>query len=144
MSSRFNALEQRLFRSVNSIVEPAVRKGIGSPRFAPASLIVLQTTGFKSGQQRRTPLWSLRFGPYRLVGTARGERSFWVKNLRQQSRVSYFVGGKERLSDALVLTHVDQTEDLSAYTPFLSLLIRVVNRYSRDGWDFAILLPQAR
>ena len=80
MSVDLAAFEQKVFRNLNSVVEPAVRRGFGSPTRAPAGLIVLETVGFKSGTTRRTPLWSLRLGRYRVVSTARGNRSFWVKN----------------------------------------------------------------
>ncbi len=48
-------LEREFFRMLNRVVEPAVRKGIGSPRFVPGGLILLESTGHKSGQTRRTP-----------------------------------------------------------------------------------------
>ena len=103
MSVDFAGLEQKLFRSLNSVVEPAVRRGFGSPTLAPAGLIVLETVGFKSGTKWRAPLWSLRLGRYRVVSTARGNRSFWVKNLLRQPRVSYYVGGRIRASRAIVI-----------------------------------------
>lgn len=142
MSISFAKLEQTVFRSLNGIVEPAVRMGIGSPRFTPASLIVLETTGFKSGQQRRTPLWSVRLGPYRIVSTGRGERSFWVKNLRKDSKVSYWVGGKRRESNALVIAQNDQPADSETLTPFLRKVTDLISRYAREGWAFAILTPE--
>lgn len=65
-------LEQAVFRRLNAVVEPAVRSGIGSTTLAPASLIVLETVGSKSGLRRRTtPLWSIKLGRYRVVSTAR-------------------------------------------------------------------------
>jgi len=134
-------LEQNLFRRVNAVLEPALRKGIGSSRFTRASLIVLETTGFKSGQQRRTPLWSVRLGPYRMVSTARGERSFWVKNIRLQPSVSYYVGGKQRQSNALVLTQGEPLPKSAKLTPFLRRLTDLVSRYAREGWAIAILTP---
>ncbi len=97
-------IEKNAFRRLNSVVEPAVRRGIGSLTLAPATLIVLETLGFKSGKQRRTPLWSFRLGRYRIVSTARGDRSFWVKNLLKEPKVSYYLGGKRRESNAFVIT----------------------------------------
>ncbi|MCB1848305.1 MAG: hypothetical protein KDI04_13230, partial [Halieaceae bacterium] len=55
-------LEREFFRMLNRVVEPAVRKGVGSPRFLPAGLIVLETVGFKTGAKRRTPLVATRLG----------------------------------------------------------------------------------
>ena len=81
-----------------------MRRGVGSPGFAPAALIVLESTGFKSGAQRRTPLLSVAAGPYRVVSTVRGDRSFWVKNLVNEPRVTYFISGQPRAAQALVIT----------------------------------------
>ena len=40
-------LERNFFRALNSVVEPAVRRGLGSPRLAPSTLIVLESTGYR-------------------------------------------------------------------------------------------------
>ena len=141
MSTSFAKIEKSVFRSLNSWVEPAVRKGIGSPTFTPASLIVLETIGFKSGAQRRTPLWTVRLGRYRVVSTARGDRSFWVKNLLKQPRVSYYLGGKRRETNAIVFAG-NAAHQIS---PELPLMIRglstLFSRYAEKGWAFAILVP---
>jgi hypothetical protein len=52
LSANFNKREQQVFAGLNAVVEPAVRKGFGSPVLAPAGLIVLETVGFKSGARR--------------------------------------------------------------------------------------------
>jgi deazaflavin-dependent oxidoreductase (nitroreductase family) len=141
MSNSLAKIEKTLFRSLNSWVEPAVRKGIGSPTFTPASLIVLETIGFKSGAQRRTPLWTIRLGRYRVVSTARGDRSFWVKNLLKQPRVSYYLGGKRRETNAIVFAG----GTVHQKSPELPLMIRglstLFSRYAEKGWAFAILVP---
>ncbi len=139
--SAFTNLEQTLFRRVNAVLEPALRKGIGSFSFTRASLIVLETTGFKSGLQRRTPLWSLRLGRYRMVSTARGDRSFWIKNMQLEPQVSYYVGGKQRRSTALVLSQGQPLPESANLTPFLRKLTDVVSQYAGQGWAFAILTP---
>ena len=56
MIASLTALERNLFRSVNALVEPAVRRGVASSCLLPVSMIVLESTGFKSGSPRRTPL----------------------------------------------------------------------------------------
>ena len=89
MNANFTTLERNFFRRLNSVVEPAVRRGIASSRLTPASLIVLETTGFKSGKQRRTPLWSIGLGRYRIVSTVRGDRSFWIRNLQKEPKGSF-------------------------------------------------------
>ena len=141
MPSNFAKFEQSLFRKLNSIVEPAVRMGIGSPRLTPASLIVLETTGFKSGEQRRTPLWSIRFGKYRIVSTARGKRSFWLKNMQQQPEVSYYLGGRRRNSNAVVVANGMVPAKSDALSPTMQKLATAFARYTQQGWAFVILAP---
>jgi deazaflavin-dependent oxidoreductase (nitroreductase family) len=141
MPTSFAKIEKNLFRRVNSIVEPAVRKGLGSPRLAPAGLIVLETTGFKSGQQRSTPLWSFRLGRYRLVSTARGDRSFWVKNLLKEPKVAYYVGGKRRESNAVVIAGDAPPKGSVELSPVMQKLSKLLHRYAQKGWAFAIFVP---
>ena len=81
MKTDKQTLEREFFRMLNRVVEPAVRKGVGSPRFVPGGLIVLETVGFKTGITRRTPLVATRLHRHVIVATYRAERSFWLKNL---------------------------------------------------------------
>ena len=141
MSKNLAKIERTVFRSLNSWVEPAVRNGFGSPTFAPASLIVLETIGFKSGAQRRTPLWTIRLGRYRVVSTARGDRSFWVKNLLKESKVSYYVGGKRRESHAFVIAGTASRKQPPELSPIMHKLSKVFGKYVQKGWAFAILVP---
>jgi deazaflavin-dependent oxidoreductase (nitroreductase family) len=141
MALRFAKIEQSVFRLLNAVVEPAVRRGIGSSALTPASLIVLETVGFKSGATRRTPLWSICLGRYRIVSTARGDRSFWVKNLLKQPKAIYYLGGKPRKSRAIVIAPGTTNKQLSGLTPMMRRLAKVFSRLSRDGWAFAILVP---
>jgi deazaflavin-dependent oxidoreductase (nitroreductase family) len=141
MSNSLTTIEKTVFRRINALVEPAVRKGFGSPTFTPASLIVLETIGFKSGAQRRTPLWTIRLGRYRVVSTARGDRSFWVKNLLKQPKVSYYVGGKRRHTDAVVFASGATQRQLSELPGVMKGLSKLFSKYSEKGWAFAILVP---
>ena len=144
MPLNFIGFEQKLFRGLNSVVEPAVRRGFGSTSLAPASLIVLETVGFKSGIQRRTPLWSFCLGRYRIVSTARAKRSFWVKNLLQQPKVSYYLGGRRRESQAIVIAKGVPQYSASALSPVVRKVTEIFARHARDGWAFAILVPVKR
>ena len=145
MSSVLARLEKTMFRSLNAFVEPAVRKGLGSPSLSPASLIVLETIGFKSGELRRTPLWSVGIGPYRLVSTARGKRSFWVRNLQQQPSTSFYLGGKRRKSQAIVIDAGTAESILAGNSnglpPCTAGLAALLAKRVQHGWVFAILVP---
>jgi hypothetical protein len=57
---------------LNRVVEPIVRRGVGSPRLAPSGFIVLETVGRKSGELRRSPLAATRIGRHMIVATFRG------------------------------------------------------------------------
>lgn len=136
--------EQKFFRKLNAVVEPAVRRGFASPRLLPGGLIVLESTGFKSGQQRRTPLLSFQVGRYRIVSTVRGGRSFWVRNLMQQSKVSYFLGGKRREADAIVILDGKTVSGVPPSMPFLGKLVSLIARVTKDGVAVAILVPEKK
>ncbi|MDZ7785344.1 MAG: nitroreductase/quinone reductase family protein [Halioglobus sp.] len=140
MLASLPALEKSLFRSLNAVVEPAVRRGVASSRLLPLSLIVLETTGFKSGETRRTPLWSVCVGPYRVISTARGARSFWIKNLQKDNRVHFFIGGRARPATAIVLAP-SYNDDVSRASPLLlRLLVSQLRKAPLPGFAFAVLV----
>lgn len=134
-------LEREFFRKLNAVVEPAVRKGLGSPRIAPAGLIVLESVGFKSGQTRRTPLAAMRLGNHVFVSTARGERSFWVKNLQKQPRTRYFRGGREHEARAFVVAPGKQYRRPKSLPPLIGKLTDAFAEYAPAGWALAVLMP---
>lgn len=82
-------LEIDFFRCINSVVEPLVRIGFGSPRLWPTGLIVVETQGRKSGRTLNVPLLATRLGALVLVSTVRSRRSQWVKNLAAHPHVRY-------------------------------------------------------
>ena len=141
MATAASRLEQQFFRRINGVVEPLVSRGVGSPTCTPASLIVLETIGFKSGQRRRTPLWSVRLGPYRLISTARGERSFWVKNLQKKPVVNYSLGGKVVLAEAIVIAPGYDNRDDWELNSVMSQGLALLQQPVESGWAFALLVP---
>ena len=140
MSTPFQRAEQLFFRSLNSVVEPAVRSGLLSPRLTPSTLIVLESTGFKSGQQRRTPLWSIGLGKYRLVSTFRGDRSFWVKNLQKQPEAAFYLGGKRYDTQSVVFAPGVKF-DADGLPLAVQGLTKLFTRAADRGMAVALLLP---
>ena len=136
-----NKLEREFFRKLNAVVEPAVRKGVASPRIAPAGLIVLESTGFKSGQIRRTPLLAMRLGQYVFVSTVRGERSFWLKNLQKQPLTRYFRGGREHDTKAFVVAPGKRYQRPKTLPPLIALFTDAFAERAPDGWAMAVLMP---
>ena len=133
--------EQAFFRRLNGVVEPLLRRGVGSFSSTPASLVLLETTGFRSGVTRSTPLWSVKLGPYRLVSTVRGERSFWVKNLKKRPEARVIAGGQGQDADVIVIApEFDNTEEWELAPPLRRLLEFLKSR-ARQGWAFALLVP---
>ncbi len=137
-------IEVDFFRTLNRVVEPLVRAGIGSPRIVPTGFIVLETRGRKSGRLHRIPLAATRLGSYVLVGTLRGERSQWVRNLAAQPRTRYWLGGKPREARAFVM-HDGKRFRMPKSLPLpLQGVVRLLVPYTRMGWAFAVLLPRSR
>ncbi|MCB1855550.1 MAG: nitroreductase family deazaflavin-dependent oxidoreductase [Halieaceae bacterium] len=136
-------LERELFRRLNSVVEPAVRRGLGAPRLLPSGLIVLESRGFKTGLKRSTPLLATRLGRYLLVSTFRAERSFWLRNLREQPRVSYYLAGRERTARAIVIMPGKRYRRPAGLPAAIGRLTDVLATLTRSGWGFALLVPVA-
>lgn len=132
-------LERNFFRILNAVVEPLVRRGALSSRLAPGTLIVLETVGFKSGATRRTPLLSTRLGSYVFVSTARGDRSFWVRNLRKQPGASYYLGGRKMDATAFVLLPGEENPASESLPGIIRRISERLAPLTERGWAFAIL-----
>lgn len=135
-------LEVEFFRALNRVVAPAVRAGFASPRLAPGGLILLETTGRKSGLPVRVPLAATRLQGHVVVATFRGGRSQWVQNALAHREVRYWLGGRPIPARALVLQR-GSSRRLPSTLPtavrwFASLLVP----YTTVGWAFAILVPR--
>ena len=135
--------EARFFRTLNRLVEPLVRAGLGSPRLAPGGFVVLETRGRKTGKRRRTPLAATRLGPYVIVATFRGTRSHWVHNLAAEPRTRFWLGGRPRKARAFVLHPGKRFRTPRSLPAPLQAVARLLSQYTKLGWAFAILSPRA-
>src|ERR1700730_909338 len=91
------------FGALNALVEAAVRAGCASPGLFPTGMVLLETTGAKSGLPRRVPLLATVLEGCLFVGTARGARSQWLRNLRAEPRVRYWLASRAEGRTGLVL-----------------------------------------
>ena len=98
-----NSLEVSFFRAINSVVEPLARAGVGSPGLIPTGLVVLETSGRKSGLPRRVPLVAMLSAGHVVVGTVRVRNSQWLRNVLHTPDVRYWLGGQPYHARAVVV-----------------------------------------
>ena len=92
---------QGVFRSVNRVVAPLARSGLAGPLPVGVGLVMLQTTGRRTGLMREVPLLSARVGDRLVVGTVRST-SQWFRNLAVDPDPAVWLGGRVRPADASV------------------------------------------
>jgi deazaflavin-dependent oxidoreductase (nitroreductase family) len=143
MAARRSA-EVEFFRFVNRWVEPQIRAGLGSPRMVPGGLIVLETRGRKTGRLSRTPLVATRIQGHVLVGTFRGERSQWPRNLAAHPETRFWRGGKPRPTTAYLSASSRVPQPLPKLPPLLRAVTALLAPYTLAGWTFAVLAPRRK
>jgi hypothetical protein len=94
-------LTRLAFRSLNRLVKPLVKAGLGSPLPVGLGVVVLESTGRVTGKPREVPVIGFRSGDRITVSTVRG-RSQWLANLEADDRAAVWVGGRRRLARASV------------------------------------------
>ena len=136
--------ESEFFRALNALVEPAVRAGCGSPGLVPTGLVLVETTGAKTGQPRRVPLLATLFDGCVFISTVRGTRSQWVKNLRARPEVRYWIGGREHRGQARLFAAGTSFPDTSGLPVFARGVVEgLLVPATQFGWTFAVITPAA-
>jgi deazaflavin-dependent oxidoreductase (nitroreductase family) len=146
------SLAWRIMRRLNHRVARNYRHGIGPARV----VLLLTTTGRKTGQPRQTPLqYELVDGKYYL-GSARGSQADWFRNLEADPYVQVQIRQQKFSARAEAITDPAQIADFLAermhrHPIFIGLLLRLEGlplRYSRAdlervaaGKALAILHP---
>ncbi len=132
------------FRTLNALVGPAVRAGCASPGLLPTGMVVLETTGAKSGRPRRVPLLATVLEGCLFVGTARGARSQWLRNLRAEQRVRYWLAGREHRGTAFVFAEGAPRPATQMLPPLARAVAEgLVPAATACGWQFAVIAPNA-
>jgi deazaflavin-dependent oxidoreductase (nitroreductase family) len=86
----------------NPVVKWAVEHGVAPPTYA-----ILETTGRKSGQRRRTPVGNGLDGDTFWIVAEHGRRAGYVRNIQADPRVRIRVGGRWRTGRATVMPDDD-------------------------------------
>jgi deazaflavin-dependent oxidoreductase (nitroreductase family) len=134
-------LENDFYRGLNSVIEPLVRAGFGSPILWPTGAIVLETMGRNTGQKFNVPLLATRIGDLIVVSTYR-RRSQWVKNLTANTETCYWMGGRLHEATAFVFTP-DNAASLDNLPPRAACLAAFLQQQSQLlRISFAILMPR--
>ncbi len=135
-------LEANFFRTLNLLVEPAVRAGCGFPAFGLTGLITLETKGRRTGLPYSIPVLATLVGDHLLVGTVRGNRSQWIENARVNPNVRYWLRGRVHEARTLVFTPDEgapETESLPPIVRYVATSLR--STVGGLGFAFAILIP---
>ena len=96
-------VEISLFSALNRLVEPAVRAGFGSLWIFPVGLIVLETTGRKTGLPQRVPLLAAMIAGHVVVSTVRVQQSQWLRNALEDPDVRFWLRGQELRARAIIV-----------------------------------------
>jgi deazaflavin-dependent oxidoreductase (nitroreductase family) len=133
-------LQSSFFSVINTLTEPAVRAGVGSLWFLPAGMIVLETTGRRSGAPRRVTLLAAEIGNYVVVNTMRVRRSQWLRNVAAKPAVRYWIRGNPH--DARAIAVLPGEDPPKAQDEDLRCVIDTLHRQaSVCGAAFVLLVP---
>jgi deazaflavin-dependent oxidoreductase (nitroreductase family) len=92
-------LSAKLF---NPLVRAAARAGLPTP-----SVVILETTGRRSGQQRRVPVTRMLDGDTLWIVTEHGRKAAYVRNIEANPRVRVRAGRRWRTGTAEFVEDAD-------------------------------------
>jgi deazaflavin-dependent oxidoreductase (nitroreductase family) len=138
-----DSMESEFFRTLNSFVEPMARAGLFSPDRWPTGVVVLETTGRRTRKTRSTPVMAIVIDGHAIVGTARGERSDWFRNLQASPRVPYWLGGERREGRALTFAPSQEQPSTDELPPLVKdVVCSLLPAVDALGCRFAVLEPK--
>ena len=136
-------LEAQFFATLNRYVEPAVRAGFGSPWIWPTGLIVLESTGRRTGRKHRVPVAATVFGhEVVLASTVRAGRSQWLKNLTMTPELTYWLLGREHAATAIVFAPGALPPEITGLPALLRPLAPALSFWTGFGIGFAVLISE--
>lgn len=101
-------------RTINKVIIPIVKAGVGSPPPIGGGIVILETTGRRSGLARQVPLVSVRLGDRVVVSTI-SPRSQWLRNLEASPQSRVWINGRARPATADVRRGLLSTAQLSVH-----------------------------
>ena len=135
-------LETEFYRTLDTILRPIASSGVAAPGVWPVGLIVLETTGWRSGRSHRTPVLATAVGNRLLVTTYRGRRSHWVQNLLRNPDLRYWTGEESHAVTACVVAPDAELPDGQGEAAVPMWLLGGVAAIS--GVAFVVLTPKER
>jgi deazaflavin-dependent oxidoreductase (nitroreductase family) len=102
-ATSLSQFETDLFSGLNSVVVPYLRAGFGTPGPCANGVILLETTGRKSGRIINVPLMAASFGDLVVVSTVRARRAQWIRNVVVNPEVRFWLHGRARKARAFVI-----------------------------------------
>jgi deazaflavin-dependent oxidoreductase (nitroreductase family) len=134
--------ETAFFRTLNAFMEPLIMAGYAAPVFWPTGMIVLETTGARSGLPSRAPLLGTIVDGCVFVSTLRGSRCQWVRNLRARPEVRYWLGGREHRGRARLFAPGARLPASDGFPPLARIAADALLPPARlFGWTFAVIGP---
>jgi deazaflavin-dependent oxidoreductase (nitroreductase family) len=105
------------------LVNPPVR-ALAELGFGPKSVALLETTGRRSGQIRRTPVSNGQVGDTFWIVSEHGHHAAYVRNIEANSQVRVMIGHRWHDGTARVLEDDDPIDRLKALDPTNARMVR--------------------
>ncbi len=102
-ATSLSRLEADFFSGLNSVVEPYLRAGFGTPGFCANGIVLIETTGRKTGRIINVPLMAMSVGDVVIVSTVRARRSQWIRNVAANPEVRLWLRGRAHEARAFVI-----------------------------------------
>ncbi|WP_375485179.1 nitroreductase family deazaflavin-dependent oxidoreductase [uncultured Mycobacterium sp.] len=107
-------------------VVSGVQRLVANPVARRLPLTLLETTGRKTGQPRRTPVGGRLVGNQFWLVSEHGEHSQYVRNIKANPRVRVRVGGRWRTGSAHLLPDDDPIQRLRSLPRVNSAAVRAM------------------
>ena len=108
----------------------------------PSGFVVVESIGRKTGKLHRTPLAATRIQGHVIVGTFRGDRSQWVRNLAARPDTRFWLAGRPREARAFTLYPGKRYRTPKSLPKAIRWATDFLAPYTKAGWAFAVLAPK--